>query len=300
MIHGLDTSFLVAVEVSSHKEHASARSRFQELLKAQDAFALVPQILAEFVGATGPGDTPSRRRILTCRPSARSTGSGPTVSKVEPSAPREEEPCARQILSGLARLAYRRPVTEADLAPVVAFYREGRRQGSFESGIQLVLRRILASPSFVYRVEEEPTDLRCSEHLRESFPPRDAGRRCTPGAARQGQRPVGDLPRRPHRAGAAGQVDSRESARHPAAAPERARPSAAGGREAAHHARAHGDPSSQPFLRELPPRHGLARVCDGEFQCGGGVADPYVKTPEGWRFKIRAHVRKREMGDPRS
>ena len=49
MIHGLDTSFLVAVEVSSHKEHASARSRFQKLLKAQDAFALAPQILAEFV-----------------------------------------------------------------------------------------------------------------------------------------------------------------------------------------------------------------------------------------------------------
>ena len=49
MIHGLDTSFLVAVEVSSHKEHASARSRLQKLLKAQDAFALAPQILAEFV-----------------------------------------------------------------------------------------------------------------------------------------------------------------------------------------------------------------------------------------------------------
>lgn len=49
MIHGFDTSFLVAVEVSSHKEHASARSRFQELLKAQDAFALAPQILAEFI-----------------------------------------------------------------------------------------------------------------------------------------------------------------------------------------------------------------------------------------------------------
>lgn len=49
MTHGLDTSFLVAVEVSSHKEHASARSRFQKLLKAQDAFALAPQILAEFI-----------------------------------------------------------------------------------------------------------------------------------------------------------------------------------------------------------------------------------------------------------
>ena len=49
MTHGLDTSFLVAVEVSSHKEHARARSGFHKLLKAQDVFALTPQILAEFI-----------------------------------------------------------------------------------------------------------------------------------------------------------------------------------------------------------------------------------------------------------
>ena len=49
MIHGLDTSFLVAVEVASHAEHARARSRFQKLLKAEDTFALAPQILAEFI-----------------------------------------------------------------------------------------------------------------------------------------------------------------------------------------------------------------------------------------------------------
>jgi predicted nucleic acid-binding protein len=49
VIHGLDTSFLVAVEVKSHKEHARARARFQALLKAQDTFALAPQILAEVI-----------------------------------------------------------------------------------------------------------------------------------------------------------------------------------------------------------------------------------------------------------
>jgi predicted nucleic acid-binding protein len=49
VIHGLDTSFLVAIEVASHADHASARSRFQKLLRAQDAFALAPQILAEFI-----------------------------------------------------------------------------------------------------------------------------------------------------------------------------------------------------------------------------------------------------------
>lgn len=49
MTHGLDTSFLVAVEVSSHEEHASCRARFQKLLKAEDTFSLAPQILAEFI-----------------------------------------------------------------------------------------------------------------------------------------------------------------------------------------------------------------------------------------------------------
>lgn len=49
MIHGLDTSFLVALEVSSHAEHAACRSRFQRLLKARDSFAIVPQVLAEFI-----------------------------------------------------------------------------------------------------------------------------------------------------------------------------------------------------------------------------------------------------------
>jgi len=49
MTHGLDTSFLVAVEVSSHEQHASVHARFQKLLKAEDTFSLAPQILAEFI-----------------------------------------------------------------------------------------------------------------------------------------------------------------------------------------------------------------------------------------------------------
>jgi mono/diheme cytochrome c family protein len=88
--------------------------------------------------ATGPGDTASRRRILTCRP-ARA---------------RDEERCAREILTPLARRAFRRPVTPDDLTHVMTFYGTGRAKGSFEAGIQMAVRRILASPSFVFRVEE--------------------------------------------------------------------------------------------------------------------------------------------------
>jgi mono/diheme cytochrome c family protein len=90
--------------------------------------------------ATGPGDTPSRRRILTCTPTTAAGEGG----------------CATKILSALARRAYRRPVAPADVARLLAFYREGRQKGGFETGIQLALRRMLASPSFVFRTENDP------------------------------------------------------------------------------------------------------------------------------------------------
>jgi mono/diheme cytochrome c family protein len=87
--------------------------------------------------ATGRGDTEARRRVFVCRP--ESVGG--------------EEPCAAEILSTLARRAYRRPVTSADLEQLMPFFREGREKGSFDSGIQLALRRLLASPSFLFRLE---------------------------------------------------------------------------------------------------------------------------------------------------
>ncbi len=91
-------------------------------------------------GATGPGDTPSRRRIFICRPSSDI----------------REEDCARRILTTLARRAYRRPATEIDLAGLLASYKEGRTQGGFEAGIEMALRRLLVSPHFLFRVERDP------------------------------------------------------------------------------------------------------------------------------------------------
>ena len=90
--------------------------------------------------ATGPGDTPSRRKIFTCRPAGRA----------------EEEPCARKIISTLARRAYRGDVTDLDIQRLLKFYREGRRAGSFDKGIQMALQRILASPKFAFHVESQP------------------------------------------------------------------------------------------------------------------------------------------------
>jgi mono/diheme cytochrome c family protein len=92
---------------------------------------------------TGPGDTPSRRRIFVCRPANASN----------------EEACAREIVSTLARRAYRQPARPADIDRLLDFYRAGRKTGSFDTGIERSLQRILASPKFFIRVEQEPASV---------------------------------------------------------------------------------------------------------------------------------------------
>ena len=95
--------------------------------------------------STGPGDTPSRRALFTCRPAS--------------AAPADEEACARDILTSLARRAYRRPVDAGDLATLIDFYRAGRRGGSFDAGVQHALERVLIAPDFLFRVERDPVDI---------------------------------------------------------------------------------------------------------------------------------------------
>ena len=95
---------------------------------------------------TGPGDTPSRRRVFTCLPRAESRG--------RPANRSQEDACATKILSTIARRAFRRPVAKSDLTRLMTFFHSGRQTGTFDSGVQLALRRVLASPSFVFRVED--------------------------------------------------------------------------------------------------------------------------------------------------
>ncbi len=89
---------------------------------------------------TGPGDTPSRRRIFSCRPKSTS----------------DELPCAKKILSSLARRAYRRPVNDQDLELLLSFYQAGRNKGNFDAGIESALRLILADPKFLFRYSPDP------------------------------------------------------------------------------------------------------------------------------------------------
>ncbi len=90
---------------------------------------------------TGVSETPSRRKIFTCRPTAA----------------KDELPCAKTILGTLARRAYRGQATDAEVDRILEFYQTGRTQGgSFDQGISLALRRMLASPKFTFRAEQDP------------------------------------------------------------------------------------------------------------------------------------------------
>ena len=91
---------------------------------------------------SGAGDTPSRRRIFTCRPADEA----------------DEADCAARIVSALARRAFRRPVSYGDIEMPLSFYERGRAADGFEAGIELALRALLTSPEFIFRIEEDPQD----------------------------------------------------------------------------------------------------------------------------------------------
>ena len=90
---------------------------------------------------TGPGVTPSRKKIFVCSPATAA----------------QDEACARQIITNLAHHAYRRPVTTADVSPLMGFYQRGRQAGgSFDKGVEAALRATLDSPNFLFREERDP------------------------------------------------------------------------------------------------------------------------------------------------
>jgi len=97
------------------------------------------RILGPFNGKR-PVDTPSLRAVFVCRPTTAA----------------EETPCARRIVTRLARRAYRRPATGRDVTELLRHYTRGRQGASFEAGIQRTLEAVLVDPEFLFRVEREP------------------------------------------------------------------------------------------------------------------------------------------------
>ncbi len=96
---------------------------------------------------TGVSDTPARQRIFTCRPTA----------------PDEEEPCAREILHSIATQAFRRPVDDDEINELMFFFDEGREEGGFEIGVRNSIWAVLSSPRFIFRLERTPDRIDANE-----------------------------------------------------------------------------------------------------------------------------------------
>ncbi|MAW74046.1 MAG: hypothetical protein CME11_07330 [Gemmatimonadetes bacterium] len=99
---------------------------------------------------TGVSETPSRRKIFTCRPTT----------------PEEARPCAEEIITRLGTQAFRRPATSDELDNLMIFFAEGGEPGGFEAGIRTAIQAILASPDFVFRLETRPRDVEPGESYR--------------------------------------------------------------------------------------------------------------------------------------
>ena len=116
-------------------------SLFEPAVDGDPDWTFVPHLASMSVtgpySVTGVGDTATRERIFVCRPASE----------------REEAPCARQIVETLATRAFRHPVDREQMSTLMEFYATGRQQGTFDGGIEMALRRILASPEFVFRFE---------------------------------------------------------------------------------------------------------------------------------------------------
>jgi hypothetical protein len=100
--------------------------------------------------AAGAEDTPTRRKIFVCHPGAKT----------------QEDACAHKIVSTLAAQAFRRTPSADDLNDLMALYQSGRKDGSFDEGVEMALQGILAHPRFIYRIEGEPANAAADQPYR--------------------------------------------------------------------------------------------------------------------------------------
>ena len=138
--HAVSVAFLKRPSAMSE----AARQPFMADYNGRNMAAIFSVSVAGPYNPRGAGDTPSRRRILTCRPTRQS----------------DEPGCAQTILASLARRGYRRPVTAAEIQDLLGFYRQARSDGAaFEAGIEMALRALLVSPNFLFRIERDPAGI---------------------------------------------------------------------------------------------------------------------------------------------
>ena len=142
------TNYRPSLDMIRHYDRKSLENNSIPQIQNYPAIGFV-RIQGPF-NAQRPHDSASRRKIFSCRPSDVSQEAG----------------CANQILTTLARRAYRRPPTAQEMTTLVTFFSEGRKDGTFEDGIEYALRLLLASPQFLVRAEREPADVRPGQTYR--------------------------------------------------------------------------------------------------------------------------------------
>ncbi|HET9196290.1 MAG TPA: DUF1592 domain-containing protein [Vicinamibacterales bacterium] len=126
---------------SDERTRTTALEGGQERIQAAHALQIRGPL-----AVTGMSQSPSRAKIFICHPET-------AIRSVRPQADQNEAACALKIVENLARRAFRRPVTQEDVAPLMAFYKSGHAKGGFDAGVRDALSAILASPHFLYRVE---------------------------------------------------------------------------------------------------------------------------------------------------
>ncbi len=144
--HNLAVTFVKQGSSLIETPRQPTQSRFNERRHPRTVPAISQFSITGPYGAKGAEDTPSRRRLFTCRPAGQDK--------------EQEEKCAREILSTLVRRAYRRPVTKSEVDEPMAFYHEGRAGGDFDAGIETAVSAVLINPDFLFRVESDPKDLK--------------------------------------------------------------------------------------------------------------------------------------------
>ena len=150
-VHEVGAAFIARNFKSDDAIRPLLKSMFDPTTCIQAGWTCLPHLdtisVAGPLTSTGPGDTPSRRKIFVCRPAREA----------------EEASCASRLIGTLASQAYRRPVSDEDMEVLMGFYAAGRESGGFEGGVEAALQRILASPEFMFRFVVDPASVPAGE-----------------------------------------------------------------------------------------------------------------------------------------
>ena len=152
------TNYRPSLDLIRHYDRQSLENNSIPQIQNYPAIGFV-RIQGPF-NAQRPADSASRQKIFSCRPASAEAVASKTANALP------EPACAQQILTTLARRAYRRPPTPREITTLMTFFGEGRKGATFDDGIEYALRLLLASPQFLVRAEREPATVRAGQVYR--------------------------------------------------------------------------------------------------------------------------------------